>query len=51
MRDPYRATIGLGLGIAGLNAGSAEDSLMNQVVYLRFGKYKISVIGNGGESK
>ena len=31
VRDPYRATIGLGLGIAGLNAGGAEASLMNQV--------------------
>ena len=24
VRDPYRATIGIGLGIAGLNPGSAE---------------------------
>ena len=31
VRDPYRATIGLGLGIAGLNEGGAETSLMNQV--------------------
>ena len=31
VRDQYRATIGLGLGIAGLNAGSADDSLIDQV--------------------
>lgn len=32
VRDPYRATIGLGLGIAGLNEGGAETSLMNQAI-------------------
>jgi len=32
VRDQYRATIGLGLGIAGLNAGSADDSLIDQAI-------------------
>lgn len=32
VRDPYRASIGVGLGIAGLNPGQADESLMTTAV-------------------
>ena len=32
VRDPYRATIGIGLGLAELNPGLADQNLMNKAI-------------------
>ena len=32
VRDPYRATIGIGLGLAELNPGMADQNLMNKAI-------------------
>lgn len=32
VRDPYRATIGIGLGLADLNPGMADQNLMNKAI-------------------